>query len=693
MGRGVGMRGPREKKSAGARKHEKKGDTPKNNRSVRHPRMVPKLNTSVISHEEHVTVIITRFMLPCPGTLVLAGVLLATAAPSFGQVAAKSSAPGLVDLSLEELMNLEVTSVSGRAESLQTAAASVYVISAQEIRRSAATTLPEALRLAPNLQVAQVAGTQWAISSRGFNNPIGNKLLVLIDGRTVYSSLFSGVFWDVNEVALEDVDRIEVISGPGGTIWGANAVNGVINVITKAASASQGLLASVTAGKDGRRTVARWGAPLGSTGHIRVYALHHQQDPTRLADGSRRIDERSRSQVGFRSDLQLDGAELTVQGDAYRGGNSPPAGNLEPDVHGGNLLARWTSRFADGSPYKVQAYYDLADRNESFVLRNRASTVDLQFSHEPQLGSGNLLWGAGVRRSQDDNIPTALVLFSPEKRGLGWANIFAQYQFTVGDRLRVTAGVKAERNSYTGLEWLPSLKVAYSHSPESTTWASASRAVRAPARLDRDFYFPGGPPFVIAGGPNFRSETATVMELGHRGQSGDKLSYSVTAFSQRYKGLRAGIPGEVPSVVNNQIEGPSYGLEAWGALQAARNWRLSAGLLLQRKDLRFSSGATDATSIPNLGNDPRHQFMLRSSHELGKGTELDVVMRRVGALPNPQVASYTAVDARISRQLTPNLRFALVGQNLTDSKHVEFDPAATTSQIERRVMLQVTWTP
>ncbi|MDB5868577.1 MAG: hypothetical protein JWP96_909 [Polaromonas sp.] len=617
----------------------------------------------------------------------LAGLALMLTAP----LAAAANSPSLADLSLEELGAIQVTSVSGRAEPLQNAASAVFVITHDDIRRSAATSLPEVLRLAPNLQVAQVSAGSYAISARGFNNDIANKLLVLIDGRSVYSTLFSGVFWDANAVMLDDIERIEVISGPAGTLWGANAVNGVINVITRDAAATQGTLVSVARSASGGREAVRWGGALGESGHIRLYGLINDRGNTRLASGAERKDADSRRQVGFRADWKEGLSQLTLQGDAYEGGDDSSS-NLAPRLHGGNLLARWSSRFANGSPYHLQAYYDTAARDETTVLRNQVSNVDLQFTHEPPMPAGQqLLWGARYRRALDANQPTALVLFNPEERLLSWAHLFAQHQLQLGERWKLTLGAKAERNSYTGVELLPSARLAFQHSPQHMSWLAASRAVRAPSRIDRDFFFPGKAPFFIAGGPNFQSETASVMELGHRGQLGAGLTYSVTAFRQYYKGLRAGIPGSLPVTVENQIEGPGQGFEAWAQWQVDAGWRLAAGYAGLRKHLRFTSGATDANSIPNLGNDPKHQWNLRSSLNLGARSELDVIVRHVGALPSPAVPAYTAVDARLAWRISPALELSLMAQNLLDRRHVEFNAAGAASQIERRVLLKAVW--
>jgi iron complex outermembrane receptor protein len=612
---------------------------------------------------------------------------LACAAASAQVVAVNS----LADLSLEQLSNIEVTSVSGRAESLQDAAASIYVITSEEIRRSAAVTLPQALRLAPNLQVAQSSAGSFAIGARGFNNEIANKLLVLVDGRTIYSALFSGVFWDSNDVMLEDVDRIEVISGPGGTLWGANAVNGVINIITRSAADTQGALVTATRSRAGGREAARWGGRLGADGHGRIYALVTDRAATRQASGTERPDATTRKQLGGRADWTWGQGSLTLQGDVYQAGRQP-ANNLASEISGGNLLARWNGKLADGSPYKLQAYYDSASRNDGLVFHNQARTTDIQFTHEPVMPPGHvLLWGAGYRHGSDNNDPSPLVLFVPNERQLSWANVFAQDQLRLGEDWRLTLGAKIERNSYTGVEFLPNARLSYEHSPTSTTWASLSRVVRAPARLDRDFYFPGGPPFLIAGGPDFQSEVANVAEIGHRGQLGPDASYSATLFRQAYTGLRAGVPGSNPAIVSNQIDGASTGVEAWAHYQAAAGWRLSAGLFAMRKSLAFASGYTDATSVPNLGNDPRHQWTLRSSWDIGPRNQFDLIVRQVGQLPSPVVPAYTAVDANWSWKVTPAFTVALLGQNLFDRRHAEFNDAGAASQIERRLFLRLAW--
>jgi iron complex outermembrane receptor protein len=612
--------------------------------------------------------------------------LLCAALAASSPWAQPRSGAGLAELSLEELSELPVTSVSGRPESLSGAPASVFVISGEDIRRSAATSLPEALRLAPNLQVARLSSGQYAISARGFNNAIANKLLVLIDGRTIYSTLFSGVFWDFHDLVLEDIERIEVISGPGGTLWGANAVNGIINVITKPAAATQGTLLSVTRSGHGGQESARWGGKLGETGYLRIYTLALDRGATRRPDGASRDDANNKAQAGFRAEQLVGQAHLTVQGDLYRGGDAD-ANTLAPKLHGGNLLARWEDRFANGSPYRVQAYYDLQARDERVGFRNRAETVDLQFAHEPQLRDGHqLLWGAGYRLGKDRNDPSAVLLFVPAQRRLTWANIFAQHQLRKG-AWQWTTGAKLERNSYTGTEFLPNVRLAYEHGALTTTWAAWSRTVRAPARLDRELFFPGTPPFFIAAGPDFQSEIAKVLELGHRGQFGRNLSYSATLFRQHYEGLRGGLG--TPLQITNRIEGDVDGLESWAQAQPAEWMRFTLGYLRLRQDLRFSNPPADTISLPALGNDPRSQWSLRSQFDLPGRTELDLQVRHVGALPSPTVPAYTVADARLGWQLTSKVEVSLLAQNLTNRRHVEFNAPANASVFGRRLFLRV----
>jgi len=589
-------------------------------------------------------------------------------------------AANLADMSLEELANLPVISVSRRAERLADAPAALYVITGEDIHRAGVTSLPEALRLAPNLEVARVNSSFYAISARGFNNSIGNKLLVMIDGRTVYTPLFSGVFWDAQDTLLEDVERIEVISGPGATLWGANAVNGVINVITRRATDTRGTYAEAGAGNLERGVAVRHGFDAGG-GALRFYAKAFDRDSTVRANGSPQPDEWQNAQGGFRGDW----GDFTLQGDLYRGTIQQTAG-IDANVAGGNLLGRIRR-----GALQVQAYYDNTQRYNPASFSERLNTLDIEAQHSFHATADQLVtWGGGHRRAEDRVENAAALAFLPDAKTLRWSNVFAQDEIALARRWRLTLGAKFESNVYTGTEFLPSARLAWKPDEHHLVWTAASRAVRAPARLDRDTFAPGQPPFLVAGGPDFQSEVAQVYELGYRAQVA-RVSYSVTGFYTQYDHLRSVERSGTAFVIGNRMQGHTRGLEAWGSYQAARNWRLSAGAMFLDQDLRFEPGSTD-TNLAAAGNDPKHQFSLRSSLDVAPNQHFDVMARYVGDLPSPQVPAYTAVDARYAWQLRRALEVSVTAQNLFDPQHPEFGAAATRSELERGVFLRVRWT-
>ncbi len=632
----------------------------------------------------------------------------------FASVAiAQPARAGLADLSLEELADIQITSVSRRTERLSDAAASVYVITADEIRRSGARSLPEALRLAPNLQVAQASASAYAISARGFKSSAANKLLVLIDGRSVYTPLFSGVFWDVQDVMLEDIERVEVISGPGGTLWGVNAVNGVINVITRSAASTQGALAAAGTGNRDREGAARYGGKLGEDGHYRVYGKSFEREHTSLANGSPRDDAMHSSQAGFRVDWSSAADTLAMNGNAYQGAEGQPApGSISVtgvniplgaiSFSGANLTGRWDRALGGGSSVTLQGYFDRTERNVRPQFAETLDIYDLQAQHSlAPIGMHAPVWGVEYRRGQDRVTNGELLAFSPPRPFVGfvpervnqtWVSLFAQDEMTLHQALRFTIGARFERNDYTGTEFLPSARLAWKVAPEHLIWTAASRTVRAPSRFDRDVFVPETPPFLLAGGSEVRSEVAKVYELGYRGQPASRLSFSITAFHTIYDHLRSQeiAPSRTFFVFANGMEGKSDGIEAWSTLKAAEGWRLSAGAMYLDVDLRPKAGSND-TNTAALGNDPAYQLMLRSSHELSHRQELDILVRRVGALPNPSVPAYTAVDARYARRLRSDLELSLTLQNLFDRRHPEFDPAATRSEIGRTIFLKLQW--
>jgi iron complex outermembrane recepter protein len=611
-------------------------------------------------------------------------------------MAAEAESPSrsnsLADLSLEELSNLEITSVSRRAEPLSDAAASVFVITGQDIRRSGATTLPEALRLAPNLQVARIDARQYAITSRGFNGTAAsNKLLVLIDGRSVYTPLFSGVFWDAQDVLLEDIDRIEVISGPGGTLWGTNAVNGVINIISRVSSQTQGTFAFLGAGNTERGTAVRHGGRLGSNGSYRVYGKFFDWDDTVRADGGSAADAWKRGQVGFRSDWALGADALTLQGDAYDGTSEQVAPG-KTTLSGANLLGRWSRRFSSGSSLHVQAYVDTRDRDIPGTFKEHRTTRDLEFHHTFAAGQRHIVtWGGEYRAADDHATNSAVLAFLPADKRLHWTSVFAQDEIRVRNNLQLTLGSKLENNPYTGTEALPSARLAWKPDERRLVWTAVSRAVRAPSRIDREFFAPAQPPFVLAGGPDFRSEIVNVFELGYRVQASQRLTYSITAFHSVYKDLRSlARTASGALVIANEMEGTSDGLESWVNVQMNTRWRLSAGGFLMRHDLRLKSRSAEA-STASAGNDPEHQVLLRSSHDLTDRQQLDVMVRHVGALPNPAVPAYTSADVQYAYRIQRGLQLSATARNLLDRRHPEFGALPARSEFGRMLFLALRW--
>ena len=593
------------------------------------------------------------------------------------------------DLSIEELGNIQITSVSRHAERLSDAPAAIFVITREDIRRSGATRLPEALRLAPNLEVARVSASSYAISARGFNNTVANKLLVLIDGRTVYTPLFSGVFWDAQDVMLEDVERIEVISGPGATLWGANAVNGVINVITRRASDTQGAFAYGRAGSLERGYAARYGGAMGAVGAYRVYGRFFDVFDTSRTNGTTASDAWSKGQVGFRIDWGTAANGFTLQGDAYRG-SLDQAIRDDSSISGNNLLGRWNRDLAGWGQLQVQAYFDHTERDIPGTFAERLNIFDVEFQHGLRpMGAHRLTWGGGYRYGDDHVTNSAIVAFLPADRGLRWANIFAQDEIALLDQLRLTLGTKFERNYYTGTEPLPSARLAWKPGAQHLIWGAASRAVRAPSRIDRDFFSPAQPPFAIAGGPDFESEIAKVYEIGYRALPLPQLSYSLSFSRSFYDKLRSVEPAPGGGVVlGNKMEGTANGLEAWGSYQAASNWRLSAGAFFLRQHLRPKPDSGDP-NVSAAGNDPAYQWLLRSSFDLADNTELDIRVRHVGALPNPSVPAYTAADIRIAWRLQRELELSVV---FVDSGHVEFGNPATASEMSSGAYVKLKWT-
>jgi iron complex outermembrane receptor protein len=603
---------------------------------------------------------------------------------------AAKQAAALSRMSLEELGDIEITSVSKRAELLSDAAASVYVITAEDIRRSGATSIPEILRLAPNLEVARVDASQYAITARGFNSTTANKLLVMIDGRSVYTPLYSGVFWDVQDIMPESIERIEVISGPGGTLWGANAVNGVINIISRHSKDTTGGLLVAGAGGGERNAALRYGGAIGDSGTFRVYAKGFSRDDTERATGVSAQDAWHKQQAGFRADWQQGSDTFMAEGNAYDGRIDQPLYD-DKRISGAHVIGRWNRALADRSSLEVQAYFDHTRRDYPGTFAENLDVWDITVQHHVPWGARHdLVWGGGYRLSRDDVTNSAVLAFLPPQRSLMLANVFVQDTITLADDLQLTAGGKFERNSYTGVEFQPNLRLAWKLPDHSLLWSALSRSVRTPSRIDAEFYLPGKPPFLyFVGNPNFQSEIQTTLEVGYRMQPKTNASFSASVFYNDYDKLRS-IEGGPPYFLGNKLKGNSWGIETWGSYRVNDWWRLFAGYNYLKIRLRADPDSSDVTSV-QAGPDPSHQFSLRSSMNLAHNVEFDVAVRSIGELPNPKVPAYTAVDARLGWKASNTLEISLTGSNLFDPRHAESGSLATRSEFTRNFHLGATW--
>ena len=575
----------------------------------------------------------------------------------------------LARLSLEELAMVEVTSVSRRPESLADAAAAIYVITHDDIRRSGATSLPEALRLAPNLNVQRVNSVDYAISARGFNGyETSNKLLVLIDGRSIYSTLHSGVFWDARDVMLQDVERIEVISGPGGALYGSNAMNGVINIITRPATDTRGTLISVGAGDRDADWALRHGGDLGSDGAWRAFAMGHVRGESWSRTGLEANDDAEGMRAGARADWRAGEHRLTLQGDVFDNQVTINENLLGTEAHvrGGNVLGRWTAPLAGGE-LQVQAFYDTFEREEPATLEE-SETWDLSVQHAMDMGRHRIVLGAGHRVVDSRfTAPPGGAFLDPPARTMTLTNLFAQDQITLGGGVTLTLGAKFEDNSFSGQEFLPSVRIAWQRPGGDLLWGAISRASRTPNRIERDLTLPG---FLV--GADFQSETATAYELGYRATPLPRLSFSINGFYNVYDDLRTVsiTPATfLPLKLTNNGEAETWGVEAWGSYDVSPAWRLSAGLSTLTKDYDASPSLDDISGLISIGDDPEYQVLVRSQHDLTDAVELDVRLRAVDDLA--AVDGYVEADVRLGWRLTDQLELSVTGRNLIEDRRVE----------------------
>ena len=652
------------------------------------------------------------------GSRLIGAVALSLCAAGAAADNAPSTIGELKQLNLEDLMNVQVTSVARHPEKLINAASAIQVITQEDIRRSGATSIPEALRLADNLQVAQKNSHDWAISARGFNTALANKLLVMIDGRTVYTPLYSGVFWDVQDYVLADIDRIEVISGPGGALWGANAVNGVINIITKSAKDTQGLYADAGGGSRPQDfTDVRYGGALGPESQFRVYGKYFDRGSEVLANADSASDSWRQGRAGFRVDSQSSAQDqLTLQGDFYDGRENDQTGGTS-DTGGGNILGRWSRRLSDDSDFSLQSYIDRTHLTDPVapllvnglqfagpgVLTDDLTTYDVDFQHRFRAGSvNNIVWGFGFRYTHDVVSNAPALAFLPPTLDRNLYSVFAQDEIALRRNLSLTLGTKVERNDYTGFEFEPDVRLSWILSSQQALWAAISRAVRTPSRIDQDFSEAAPPHLVLLeGGADFTSESVLAYELGYRAQISSRMTASVSSFFNHYDDIRSTdfTPKTIiPLFFANGLEGDTYGLEFSGNYQVSQMWSLHAGYTLLEEHLHVKPGQTDLNAALNETADPEHQFSLRSSLNLPRHTELDAALRWVDTLRNNNgpvpgtVPSYFELDTHLAWHATDRLELSLVGQNLLHNRHPEYGfPGPTRPEIERTAYGKLTW--
>lgn len=618
-------------------------------------------------------------MHPCYSKFLAVALCLFFIAPNL--IAQESDVKKLKALSIEELMNIEVITLSRKPQKLSQNASGILIITNEDIRRSGATNIPEALRLAPNLQVAQLNSSAWVISARGFNTVFANKLLVLIDGRTIYTPLFGGVIWDLQSVLLEDVERIEVISGTGGALWGANAVNGIISIITKRAKDTQGLMVTAAGGDFMKMNVgARFADSIGSTTYYRVYGQHTERNGTFRPDGVRNMDSWNNTQLGFRIGLYpTKDDQFAVQGDVNIGSRETVAERSDFDAH--NVLLRWAHKVDDQSNFTLQGYYDRYWTNDPSTLGDEMKTFDLDFQYKLAIGSRHsIVWGAGYRHVDDQVYNRSIAGLLPEKRLMPIYSAFIQDEVSLSERTKLTLGSKVIHNVFSGFEAQPSVRFAFSPNSRNTIWTAVSHSTRPPTRFDVDYHLPlePQPPNIpsVAGGPDFDSEKLSAIEAGYRVEPSSRTMLSLATFYNIYNDLYSvePLPGTQTYQIQNGSEASTWGAEFSGTWQLTTGWRLRGGFTYFAKDLRASEGHIHDPSF--LSNDAKHHLVLQSMLNLPFNLKFDVVARYMDYIPasfaTVRVPEYATADARLAFNYK-SMEISITAQNFLRDRHSEYD--------------------
>ncbi len=680
-----------------------------------------------------------KHALPSYGFCLAGAIFSAFLASATCSFALEASVDDLTNLSLEALMDIDVTSVSRKPQKLANVAAAAFVITQDDIRRSGATTIPELLRMVPGVQVARIDSNKWAVSIRGFNGRFSNKLLVLKDGRSIYTPLFSGVYWEQQDTPLEDIERIEVIRGPGAALWGANAVNGVINIITKSANNTKGGLVSAGGGtfEHGFGTL-RYGTSLSKDTDVRVYGNYANRGGGTYSSGNDSHDAWQSGSTGFRMDSQVSRQDTwTLQGDFFSGSfdenytlyKLPTSGDSSyswsqdssAKAQSGNILTRWQRTISDTEDFSLQLYYDRYHR-DMLVLGESRDTVDLDFQHRFTLGESNdLIWGLGVRHTRDDLTNTPFIVFKNNSEGTSLLSIFMHDEITlIPEKLSLILGTRLEHNDYSDFEIQPNARLLWTPSPRTTFWGSVSRAVRTPSRGDESIEYrykslspqATGAPLPlrveIDGHKGFASETVIAYELGYRTQPLTLVTVDTSFFYNQYSKLRVRQEGSPVSETTtnlalyyplaNSMHGFTYGGELSATWTPLDWWRLQAIYSYLYSAMTLDNGSTDETNRSNAAEgSPRHQGSLRSGFDLSKQVELDFWLRAVDRVPSIDsvtIPGYLTADVRLAWKPAKNIECTLVGQNLLRNRHPEYLPEfinTTPSEMPRSVYGKVTW--
>ncbi|HEY1470322.1 MAG TPA: TonB-dependent receptor [Candidatus Acidoferrum sp.] len=643
----------------------------------------------------------------------------------------QASSGDLTQMNIEDLMNVEVTSVSRHEQSLSKTAAAIFVITEEEIQRSGATNIPDLLRMVPGVQVAQISASTWAVSIRGFNGRFSNKVLVMVDGRPVYVTSFDGVFYEVLDVPLEQISRIEVIRGPGGAIWGTNAVNGVINILTKKAAATPGTTVVAGGGTTSRAgALLQQGGKARGLGDFRVFAKYLTEGSLPGTDGSLAEDGWHILHGGFRTDSQISSKDsLSVQGDLYSGreGISTPfqLSSLQTSsvdtlaqvyLSGGFFQTSWNHRYSGRSDTTLLVSYQRYARTD--VLQETRGTLDADFQHNFSVGERHqFVWGFDYRHSDSQTQPSFAVSVVPPDHHTNIYSGFAQDQIVLlRDHLALTIGAKFEHHYYTGFSVMPSARIAWTPRSKSTVWAAVSRALRAPSDMDtgmRDvdavFPGPGGLPVeVLNVGDPIRNESLLAYEAGYRTLLHKNLSVDLAAYYNQYGSLETWEPSApyfentpapphlvMPLFAKNMMHAESHGFEAFANWQVLPRWTLSPGYAFERIHLHLDPGSHDSMSTATAAEGtPVNSAQLRSHVALSRQFSWDTSAYFVDHLVNTSVASYTRLDTGLTWQWKEHLTLTLFGQNLLQEHHLEFQDftrSLNSSLMPRGAYGKLTW--